>query len=62
MRHVLGRRRGIADESDLLGALAIAAVLILLPIASEEASALAGFGGGVIGLVLGLGLARLRER
>jgi membrane associated rhomboid family serine protease len=62
MRDVLGRRRGVADESDLLGALAIAAVLILLPIASEEASALAGFGGGVIGLVLGLGLARLPER
>jgi membrane associated rhomboid family serine protease len=62
MRHVLGRRRGVADDSDLLGALAIAAVLILLPIASEEASALAGFGGGVIGIVLGLGLARLPER
>jgi membrane associated rhomboid family serine protease len=62
MRNVLGRRRGVDDDSDLLGALAIAAVLIMLPLASDEASALAGLGGGVIGCVLGLGLARLRER
>jgi membrane associated rhomboid family serine protease len=62
MRDVLGRRRGEADESDLLGALAIAAVLILLPIASQEASALAGLGGGLIGVILGFGLSRLRER
>jgi membrane associated rhomboid family serine protease len=62
MRDVLGRRRGVEDESDLLGALAIAAVLILLPVATPEASALAGLGGGAIGVVLGLGLARLRER
>jgi membrane associated rhomboid family serine protease len=62
MRDVLGRRRGHEDESDLLGALAIAAVLILLPLATEEASPLAGLGGGVIGVILGLLLARLRER
>jgi membrane associated rhomboid family serine protease len=62
MRDVLGRRRGVSDESDLLGALAIAAVLILLPVATPEASALAGLGGGAIGVVLGLGLARMRER
>jgi membrane associated rhomboid family serine protease len=62
MRDVLGRRRSVEDESDLLGALAIAAVLILLPVATAEASALAGLGGGLIGVVLGLGLARLRER
>jgi membrane associated rhomboid family serine protease len=61
-RDILGRRRGREDESDLLGALVIAAVLILLPVASDEASALAGVGGGLIGLILGLGLARLRER
>jgi membrane associated rhomboid family serine protease len=62
MRDVLGRRRGREDDSDLLGALAIAAVLILLPLATDEASALAGLGGGVIGVILGLVLARLPER
>ena len=44
MRDMLGRRRGVEDDSDLLGALAIAAVLILLPLATDEASALAGLG------------------
>lgn len=62
MRDVLGRRRGIEDDSDLLGALAIAAVLILLPLASVEASALAGLAGGITGVILGLLLARLPER
>jgi membrane associated rhomboid family serine protease len=62
MRDVLGRRRGIEDDSDLLGALAIAAVLILLPLASEDLSALAGLGGGIAGVILGLLLSRLRER
>ena len=62
MRDVLGRRHGREDDSDLLGALAIAAVLILLPLATDEASALAGLGGGVIGVLLGLILARLPER
>jgi membrane associated rhomboid family serine protease len=62
MRDVLGRRRGIEDDSDLLGALAIAAVLILLPLASVEASALAGLGGGIAGVILGVLLARLPER
>ena len=62
MRDILGRRRGVEDDSDLLGALAIAAVLILLPLAAEEASALAGLGGGLAGIVLGVLLARLPER
>jgi membrane associated rhomboid family serine protease len=62
MRDVLGRRRGIEDDSDLLGALAIAAILILLPLATEEASALAGLGGGLVGVILGAMLARLPER
>jgi membrane associated rhomboid family serine protease len=62
MRDVLGRRRGVEDDSDLLGALAIAAVLILLPLATEQASALAGLGGGLIGVILGTILARLPER
>jgi membrane associated rhomboid family serine protease len=62
MRDVLGRRHGREDDADLLGTLAIAAVLILLPLATDEANALAGLGGGVIGVILGLVLARLPER
>ena len=62
MRDILGRRRHVEDDSDLLGALAIAAVLILLPLATDEASALAGLGGGLAGVVLGVLLARLPER
>ena len=60
MRDMLGRRAGREDDSDLLGVLAIAALLVLLPLAAEEANSLAGLGGGVAGIVIGLGLARLR--
>jgi membrane associated rhomboid family serine protease/DNA-directed RNA polymerase subunit RPC12/RpoP len=62
VRDLLGRRAGREDDSDLLGALAIAVVLVLLPLASTDASAVAGLGGGVIGLLLGLVLARLPRR
>src|SRR5215813_2298553 len=62
MRDVLGRRRGVEDDSDLLGVLAIAALLVLLPLASEEAGGVAGLVGGAIGIVFGLLLARLPER
>src|SRR3954466_7873535 len=62
MRDVLGRRRGREDDSDLLGALAIAAVLVLMPLAATGASGIAGIVGGVAGLVIGLGFARLPER
>jgi len=62
MRDVLGRRHGREDDSDLLGVLAIAAILVLLPLAADEASGVAGLAGGVIGIVLGLILARLPER
>jgi|SRR5215207_1046849 len=60
MRDVLGRRKGREDDADLLGVLAIASLLVLLPVATQEAHALAGLGGGVAGIVMGLGLARLR--
>jgi membrane associated rhomboid family serine protease len=60
MRDVLGRRSGREDDADLLGVLAIAALLVLIPLAVEEANSLAGLGGGVAGIVMGLGLARLR--
>src|ERR1700749_729279 len=61
MRDVLGRRAGREDESDLLGVLAIAAVLVLLPLATQDASGVAGVVGGVIGIILGLLFSRLRE-
>ena len=60
MRDVLGRRKGREDDADLLGTLAIAALLVLLPVATEDAHALAGLGGGVAGILMGVGLARLR--
>ena len=59
MRDVLGRRKGYEDDSDLLGVLAIAAVLVLLPLATDDASGVAGVVGGVIGILLGLIFARL---
>ena len=62
VRDLLGRRRGEEDDTDMLGVLAIAVVLLLLPLAAVEASAVAGVGGGVIGLLLGLVLARIPER
>jgi membrane associated rhomboid family serine protease/DNA-directed RNA polymerase subunit RPC12/RpoP len=62
MRDVLGRRKGLDDDSDLLGVLAIAAVLVLLPLATTDASGVAGVVGGVVGIVLGLLFARLPER
>ena len=60
MRDILGRRAGREDDADLLGVLAIAAVLVLLPLVTDGASSLAGLGGGLTGIVLGLGLARAR--
>src|SRR3954467_8429344 len=42
VRDLLGRRRGEEDDSDMLGVLAIAVVLVLLPLAVVEASAVAG--------------------
>jgi membrane associated rhomboid family serine protease len=62
VRDLLARRRGEEDDADMLGVLAIAVVLLLLPLASPEAHALAALGGGFAGLLLGLMLARLPER
>jgi membrane associated rhomboid family serine protease len=62
MRDVMGRRRGLEDDSDLLGVAAIATLLLLLPLATEDAHALAGIGGALAGAALGSGLARMRER
>jgi len=62
MRDILSRRRGQEDDADLLGVLAIAVVLVLLPLATPEPHSLAGLGGGVAGILLGLVLARVPER
>jgi len=62
MRDVLTRRRGEEDDTDLLAVLAFAVLLVLIPVAATEAHPLAGLGGGVTGIVLGLILARLPQR
>jgi membrane associated rhomboid family serine protease len=54
---VAARRRSYYD-GDLLGAAAIAALLLAIPYARPEASWLAGVAGAVIGLLFGLGVRR----
>jgi hypothetical protein len=58
---LLDARAGRYYDGDLLGAGAMAAVLLLMPFAREEASWLAGATGGAVGLVLGYGLSRVRS-
>lgn len=53
-------RSGAYREGDLLGAAALAALLIAMPFARPEASWLAGVVGGMLGLLAGLGMHRLR--
>ena len=53
-------RAGNYYDGDLLGAAAIAVVLLVMPFARPEASWLAGAIGGLVGLMLGLGLSRMR--
>jgi len=62
VRDVLGRRRGGEDDSDMLGVAVWLVVLLLLPLATVEAHLLAGFGGALVGVLLGLPLARMSER
>ena len=59
---VLARGRGEDYEGDLLGAAVIGLVLLLMPVAVDEASAVAGFAGGAAGMLVGLALARGRSR
>jgi membrane associated rhomboid family serine protease len=51
-------RAGVHYEGDLLGAGAIAALLLAMPLAWPEVSWLAGVTGGAFGLAVGLGLGR----
>ena len=62
VRDSLTRRRGEEDDADLLGVLAFAVVLVLVPLAAAEANSLAGLGGGITGILLGFVLARLPQR
>ena len=55
---LLARARGEEYDGDLIGTLTIALVLLLMPLAVSEASAIAGFTGAAIGLLCGLPLAR----
>ncbi len=54
-------RAGAYREGDLLGAAALAALLLAIPFARPEASWLAGLAGGAVGLAVGLGMHRLGE-
>jgi membrane associated rhomboid family serine protease len=59
---LLERRRGGETESDLLGAAVVAGTLALLPLVADEANWLAGAGGLVAGLVMGLLLSAFARR
>ena len=54
----MAARRRSYYEGDLLGAAALAALLLAIPYAYPEASWLAGVTGAVIGLLFGLGIRR----
>ena len=49
----LSARRGTDRENDLLGVYVMAALLLLLPVADENASFYAGIGGAAVGAVTG---------
>ena len=57
---LIARSRGEEYDGDLLGTAVFAAVLLLMPLAVLDASAIAGFAGGAAGLLAGLVLARAR--
>jgi membrane associated rhomboid family serine protease len=49
----LSARRGTDRENDLIGVYVLAALLLLLPVAEEDASFYAGIGGAAVGAVAG---------
>lgn len=57
---LVSARAGEYYDGDLLATAAIAAVLLAMPYARPEVSWLAGVTGAALGLVLGLGLSRVR--
>ncbi len=54
-------RRGADRENDLLGVYVLGALLALLPLATEYASAAAGAGGAAAGALMGLALSTFRR-
>jgi membrane associated rhomboid family serine protease len=56
---LLDRRAGRRYDGDLLGAAFVALVLLAMPLARTEVNELAGVTGGLVGLVVGLGLAQM---
>lgn len=58
---LLARREGVYYEGDLLGAGALAALLLAAPFVRPEASWVAGLVGATIGLLAGLGLSGLQK-
>jgi membrane associated rhomboid family serine protease len=57
---LIARSRGEEYDGDLLGTAVFAAVLLLMPLAVTDASAITGFAGGAAGMLAGLLLARAR--
>jgi membrane associated rhomboid family serine protease len=57
---LVARTRHEDYDGDLLGTAVFAAVLLLMPAATSEASAIAGFAGGAAGMAVGLALAGAR--
>jgi membrane associated rhomboid family serine protease len=57
---LVARARGEDYDGDLLGAAVMAVVLLLMALATTEASAIAGFSGAAAGMVMGLAVAGAR--
>jgi membrane associated rhomboid family serine protease len=58
----LAARRGEDRGNDMIGVLVIGAVLLLLPVMTVQASAVAGIAGGLAGAALGVPLSTLVRR
>jgi membrane associated rhomboid family serine protease len=59
---ILARRRGVEDEADLTGALAIACCVAAMPIATSDANPITGSVGLIVGGLIGLLLSALAPR
>jgi membrane associated rhomboid family serine protease len=62
VRDLLALRAHREVDADMLGVAVFAALMLLMPAAVPEAHWAAGVGGAIAGLVMGVPLARLRER